>query len=297
MQVLNLLFTSLIPIYNGLIWLVKLIIQNVALRSAMDNIDNIIDIGHATASLTKHVVVQIPEYTQAVIMPCSKPITDTCYDPGFGNRIFDFITPMADVRNIAAALLNIFISVCANAAGPLDIVLYPLLDINLAKAVHNLMNFAMFTLLQLPSLTVQRCYNNNRDLIMCLPDFEPSFNMLVAGLRNLGMLLDNWLDVTSIIVQKSLGLDPKAECEAQALLLSPANYSKAVFGSNRTVVVGLTRGLYAVTDGVHAQYFNHYDSIESTIAPNAWPIEIDVRFGVAAVTYLTRFVFLDLSNC
>ena len=153
--------------------------------------------------------------------------------------------------------------------------------------MHNLANFVLYTFLHLPSVTVQRCYNNNHDLIMCLPDFEPSFNLLVAGLRNLGMLLDNWLDVASIIVQKSLGLDPKAECEAQALLLAPASYSRAVFGNNQTIVVGLTPGLYAVTDGTHAQYFNHYDSIESTILPNAWPIPIDVRYGVAAVTYTT----------
>lgn len=101
-------------------------------------------------------------------------------------------------------------------------------------------------------------------------------------------MVDNWLDVSSIIVQKSFGLDPKAECEAQAQLLSPASYSRAIFGTNRTIVVGLTSGLYAVTDGTHAQYFNHYDSIESTIAPNAWPIEIDVRFGVAAVTHSVK---------
>lgn len=36
---------------------------------------------------------------------------------------------------------------------------------------------------------------------MCLPDFEPVFNTLTSGLRSLGRMLDNWLDVTSIIVQ------------------------------------------------------------------------------------------------
>lgn len=118
----------------------------------MDNADSVLDMGRALGSLAKHVAVQIPEYSQAVIMPCSKPVTDTCYDPGFGNRIFDFITPMADIRTIAAALLNILVSVCANAAGPFDIILYPLMDINLAKGVHNLMNAAMFTLLQVLAL-------------------------------------------------------------------------------------------------------------------------------------------------
>jgi hypothetical protein len=288
LQIVNLVFTSVIPIYNGVLWIGKLIVHNLVIRSAIENIDNLVDIGKNVANLSQHLILQIPDYFQAVIVPCAKPVTDSCYDPGFGNRIFDMITPMADVRAIAAATLKICISICANAAGPFDIALYPLLDINLAKAVHNLVNFVLYTLLHLPSVTVQRCFNNNHDLIMCLPDFEPSFNLLVAGIRNLGMLVDNWLDVSSIIVQKSLGLDPKAECEAQAMLLSPASYSRAVFGQNRTTVVGLTPGLYAVTDGTHAQYFNHYDSIESTILPNAFPIDVDVRFGIAAVTYTAQ---------
>lgn len=288
LQVLSTLFTSVVPIYNGLIWLGKLIMHNVLLRSAIENADSVLAIGRSIGNLAKHVAIQIPEYATAVAVPCAQPVADTCYDPGFGNRIFDFITPMADVRAIAASIISISISVCGNAAGIVDIVLYPFLDINLAKAVHNLFNSALYLLLQLPSVTVQRCNNNGRQLIMCLPDFEPVFNLAVAGTRNLGQLVDNWLDVSSIIVQKNFGLDPRAECEAQAQLLTPASYSRAVFGTNRTVVVGLTPGLYAVTDGTHAQYFNHYDSIESTIATNAWPIEIDVRFGVAAVTHSVR---------
>ena len=50
-------------------------------------------------------------------------------------------------------------------------------------------------------------------------------------------------------------------------------------------MIGLADGLYADTDGVHAQYFNHYYSVESVASPNVWPIEIDTCFGVAAVTY------------
>jgi hypothetical protein len=84
-------------------------------------------------------------------------------------------------------------------------------------------------------------------------------------------LLDNWLDVTSIIVEKTFGFDTQAECDVQARLLSPAAYSKDVFGTNRTIVVGLTPGLYAVTDGFHAQYFNHYDGVDSVVSPNIWP--------------------------
>jgi hypothetical protein len=123
---------------------------------------------------------------------------------------------------------------------------------------------------------------------MCLPDFSTHINMLVAGIHNLGVLGDNWLDVSSIIAQRSLGmLDDQLDCESRAKSLTPAFYSKQLFSSSarQKIVVRLTDGLYAVTDGVHAQYFNHYDSVESVASPNVWPIEIDTRFGVAAVTY------------
>ena len=91
-----------------------------------------------------------------------------------------------------------------------------------------------------------------------------------------------------MIVQRSLGLlDDQLDCESRAKPLTAAFYSRQLFSSNtrQKIVAGLTHGLYAVTDGLHAQYFNHYNSVESVASPNVWPITIDTRFGVAAVTY------------
>lgn len=152
----------------------------------------------------------------------------------------------------------------------------------------------------MPSVTAQRCRNHGPrvggSILLCMPDLNQPINMLVAGTRNLGRMVDNWLDVSSVIAQRSLGLlSPKdaaaLDCDAAARSLVPAAYSRQLFdgdaaAANRPkIVVGLTNGLYAVTDGRHAQYFNHYDSVESMASPNVWPIEIDTRYGVAAVTY------------
>jgi hypothetical protein len=96
--------------------------------------------------------------------------------------------------------------------------------------------------------------------------------------RILSVLGDNWLDVSSIIAQRSLGLlDDQLDCESRAKSLTPAFYSRQLFSSNtrQKIVVGLTDGLYAVTDGLHAQYFNHYNSVDSVASPNVWPIEIE----------------------
>lgn len=144
----------------------------------------------------------LSDYIATFAYGCDQPITDACYDPGL--RVYDFITPMKDARSMAVAVRSFLGGICARGASPVDIALYPLMDINSAKAVHNIANAILFTLIQIPSVTVQRCNNQGKDLIMCLPDFEPPINMLVAGLRNLGDVLDNWIDVTSIIVQVNL---------------------------------------------------------------------------------------------
>ena len=178
--------------------------------------------------------------------------------------------------------------------------MFPLMDINLAKGIHNIFNAIFYTVFQLPAVTALRCVNHCIDpqtkglkpaggsILMCLPDFNAPINMLVASIHNLSVLGYNWLDVSSIIVQRSLGLlDDQLDCESRAKPLTAAFYSRQLFSSNtrQKIVAGLTHGLYAVTDGLHAQYFNHYDSVESVASPNVWPIEIDTRFGVAAVTY------------
>jgi hypothetical protein len=120
---------------------------------------------------------------------------------------------------------------------------------------------------------------------MCLPDFQPSFNMMTSGLRNLGLGMDNWINVVAIIAQKTVGLQNIPTCDELALGMGPADYSKELFGTSQPTVVGMTEGLYAVTDGTHAQYYSSYNVLQSITAPNIWPIPIDVRHGVAAVVY------------
>jgi hypothetical protein len=146
-------------------------------------------------------------------------------------------------------------------------------------------------------VTVLRCARHGSgNLIMCLPDFEPAFNLLNSGIRSWGKGYDNWLNVASIIIQRSLDIPNLPTCDLLASGFTAANYSRALFGDHMTkqpAVVGLTEGLYAVTDGVHAQYFSSYQSVESVAAANIWPIAIDTRLGVAAVVYNRYATELD----
>jgi hypothetical protein len=302
LQMADVVFSAVVPIYNGVLKLLKVLLHEVVVESLAANAALVIDFGKAFANLCKHLAVQIPGYITSVAIPCEYAEDgDLCYEAGHRGRTLDLITVMADVRTMAAAVSRLVLGLCAAGTAPLNIVMFPLMDVNLAKAIHNIVNAVLYTVVQLPSITALRCANHGAAasadydalegaaLLMCLPDFNPPINMLVAGVRSLGIMVDNWLDVSSIIVQKFLRLldDGEASCDQQARSLAPAFYSRQLFSSNERnkIVVGLTPGLYAITDGVHAQYFNHYDSIDTIASPYVWPIEIDTRIGVAAVTY------------
>lgn len=159
--------------------------------------------------------------------------------------------------------------------------------------MHGVANGLMYPVFVMPIVTAKRCAVSQRDFLLCMPDFEPAFNLVTVGLRSLGVFLDNWLDVTSVIVQSSLGFDPGLGCDSVPLAITPLNKSAEVFGSNRTAVVGLTEGLYAVTDGWNVQYFNHYDSVRSSVVEGAWPFEVDPSFGLAAVKFFDGDVVRD----
>lgn len=231
----------------------------------------LIDLAVAIMSFFKHLAISTFNFVIPLITGCPQPVDDRCFEPGL--RSFDFLTPMADARTIAAVMSKFPRIICAGAAGPSDILIYPLLDINLAKGVHAIGNAILYLLVQMPSITAQRCTAYPGTLTMCLPDFDPVFNYLVSGYRSLGRMADNWINVASIIAQKSIGFDAP-ECAPQSAQLTAANASFGLFGANRTAVVGLTPGLYAVTDGVHVQYFNHYSNVESVLVPHAWPIPV-----------------------
>ena len=131
--------------------------------------------------------------------------------------MIDLITVKASVRTMAASITKIMLSVCASGSAGANILMFPLMDINLAKGIHNIFNAIFYTVFQLPEVTALRCMNHSINLVtkglkpaggsilMCLPDFNTPINMFVAGIRNLSVLSDNWLDVSSIICTTQLG--------------------------------------------------------------------------------------------
>ena len=57
------------------------------------------------------------------------------------------------------------------------------------------------------------------------------------------------------------------------------------FGNNRTAIVPLTRTLFAITDGFDVEYRHHGRRGGVRPSAAAWPIPINVSYGLAAVSY------------
>ena len=151
------MFSSIVPLYYAFVWNVQILFNNVILDVLIRNVPSIHAFGEAFAGLCKHLAFEIPPYITAMASTCDYAKDgDLCYEPG-NNRVIDLITVMASVRIMAASITKIVLSVCASGAAGANILMFPLMDINLAKGIHNIFNAIFYTVFQLPAVTALRC--------------------------------------------------------------------------------------------------------------------------------------------
>lgn len=131
MQILNIFYKSLIPIYDALTWILGKILFNVVFETIFRNMQHYVDLSDHFSLFAKEFVLSFYRYTTTLINACPIPISDSCYE--VGNRVLDLITPMSKLQMVAIDTSVIMRDFCANGAGLIDIAIYPLLDINLAK--------------------------------------------------------------------------------------------------------------------------------------------------------------------
>ena len=101
-------------------------------------------------------------------------------------------------------------------------------------------------------------------------------------------MFDNFLDVVSLVVQEAIypGTAPRCDDPSVSTLDLDDVVHKLLYGTNNTVVVGLTETMFASTDGYNVVYYSTAKRVvRSQVAPGAWPIPVDVRMGIAAVRY------------
>ena len=84
---------------------------------------------------------------------------------------------------------------------------------------------------------------------MCVPDWTPLFNMICTCARALGDLGDNWLNIVLLIVESTVAGQAAVGCAAPTRVGSVWTDVSGVFAAREKLrVVGLTPGMYAVTD-------------------------------------------------
>lgn len=287
LQILNLVAGQVLPLWNTFAWITKRAVKEGIEVPIWENPTPLFSAFRESANFAKASAVSLYSFSAATFKVCGVDDNPRCVSD-IGPRTLDLITPMGHVRKILALVLGWFAnSVCGPLAVPLDIIFSPMMDINFAKAVHNFVNAGLWLFLQLPLVTEARCrlYGAQEGTVMCLPDFEPVFNMMVEGFRRLGAAIDNWMDVSLLVIQEVISPGSSPRCED-----IPGNISRidltTVFGNNETVLVGMTESFFAHTDGYSVVYYNTAkNNFQGEIGLNVWPMPIQIHMGVAAVEY------------
>ena len=300
LEFLNLLFKGVVPIYNGAVWILRAFFKQGLLPILWDQIEVLVDMAVALLSLGKHFSGCVVSFVKA--LQCD---TDACLleKPP---PVLDLLTPMGDVRLAAVLTGKLGGTICSLLAVPIDLVLYPLLDVNLARGVHNIVNALLNLIVHVPRTTARRCTRygsagTQYDTLMCTPDLESVFTQFVAATRDFGTLADNWLGLATAMAGQTLSSAKSAagrltgsrrllqqggqagEACPAATTLMPETFRGDLLSGPMTVV-GLADWLMAATNGTLAFF---YGQVNTDVAPRAWPDKagVDVRMGVAAVSF------------
>ena len=268
------------------------------------------DVGSSSSFKNDCSSVFTPTYTQCFAGP--------------NHMSLDLLTPGLFMRQAAVSLRRVITTHCSVAAVVLNLLLFPFAELHLYAAVHGAVNAVIFAVLGLPITTVRRCQalsrtdlgvagldNDNlstvQRIIACSPDWQPLVSMVTSALESFGELVNNWLNACSLLVHESLGMsENKAErCEESVRMNSIVlDAARAIEGFEsvaalerlegrgglpdsatllRVRVVGVTPRLFGVTDGRAVLYRGAHDGY--VWAYGAWPFAVDVRLGLAAVSY------------
>ena len=275
LQIVEILVRALVPLWNSAWWYLQALWRQGVFPIMLREINTVLKAASAVGQLGVDLAMALKDFVGS--FQCQGL---ACLQPDL--RVFNLLPVMGSVRQLAA-LASVFLqNVCGSLAVPVDLAVYPLLDINLAQGCHYLWNSVLQLLFVIPQATSVRCAEfapgTNFRLLLCTPDFEPFFDYLVAGLTSLGLALDNYANIALVIVQRSLtGTAPSCDSAVDQFI---PDLLSGLFAAP-TVTVGLTEWLYAVTDGATAMY----QGSGGVAVVRAWPYPVDVGNGVAAVAY------------
>jgi len=270
LKLLQLLWDAVVPVYNLLVYCGTTIPFRILLENVLRNLANFENSMLNLALFVRAAIQSLAAYVDVVLSPPDS------FDPNL--RLLDLVTPLSYWRLAVSYMLAWIGDTCSVASSLGDVLAYPFLDINFGLGVHNLVNSVLALTIQVPTTTIQRCRAGGGQVVYCLPDFEPVVELAVAGTRQLGFMMDNWLDVVTIIIQAVL-TNTSPACSGWTVVDFQVNDN--LLGLNETVVVGIDDHHFAKTDGWNVEVYSR-TSIQSF--PSAFPSQMNVNYGMAVVS-------------
>ena len=315
LQVLDFLFRAVVPLWNALLWFLTQVFVRVLLPFTNVHAQSIPAMVGDFGLLTQTLAVSSAHYMQRAVecgsitkvsamaraAPANvRPFTDARLQciANSNYMTLDLMTPGIYCSKVAKHLLNMFSQSCSWLTAPLNIVMYPLLDFNLYKGVHCVANLVLHVVVALPIITNLRCqegehpknpaqpYTEFEKTVMCAPDWSPLFLIFNSMMRSVGTLVDNWFNIMLVVVEKSSGVD-SVRCKDVPSVGDVWRSASDVFDVSRhhLKVVGISKLMYAVTDGTSTAYHTMTDGGRTAWSVSTFPFRIDTTLGVAAVRY------------
>jgi hypothetical protein len=267
-------FRVFLPTWNSIIYMGIVLIRNVFLPFVFVNTSTIPDLLLNLTTMVSTLAVSLTDYVSALLQ-CVEyiPGVQNTTSPFWVNDLtcvatpytlsLDMMTPAVFAQRAATNIRTMFISSCSPATNVLTVLFYPLIDYNFYKMIHGAVNLVLHVCLTLPVWTTNRCayaentaeyeYTALEKKIMCIPDVSHTFSILTGTLRAFGAFVDNLLDMSFAVVYSAVNGKKVDKC-SDVSLQSVWQDASEIFGTRKLQVVGMTRSLYAVTDGDSAMY-------------------------------------------
>lgn len=275
LDLFNVVLKGVLPLYNGIVWIVRGLLFKGLLPLVWDEAGLLVDLGVSLLGLGKGLSLSLVGFVQS--LGCDGL---TCIDRP---AALDLVTPMGSVRDLAVVSSRMGGALCSSLAVPIDLALYPLVDVRLARGLHSLVNGLLHLVLHVPRAAAKRCNAYGKtgahvDVLMCTPDVQPVFDHTVSGVRDIGIAVDNWIGVGAAMARRSLTGLPE-DCSRETV--APDRFRGGLLNGLQTVV-GLTDWLMAASNGSLAYFWGQ---VTVDVAPRSWPEPVDVRMGLAAVSF------------
>ena len=313
LQLLDLLFRSVVPLWNAVIWAVGKLFVWVVLPFTNMHINRIPHLIMDFSLLTQSISMSFANCFRRLIecgtgsIPGVISVVKTSLEvqPFTAHNMqciantnymtLDLMTPGIYTRKVAQHVHFMLTGSCSWLSPILDIVLYPMLDFNFYKTVHCGVNLLLQVVVVLPIRTHRRCaygkeavneFTDVEKSLMCSPDWNTYFMILNSMIRSLGRLVDNFLNIVLVVMEVNLG-QVSVVCSDVPTVGNVWDGVGDMFElkHHHLKVVGISDSMFAVTDGVSTAYHTMTDGTSTAWSLSTFPFQINTFLGVAAVRY------------